>query len=78
MPPRESNVIAFDAGGHSVKPEVPSHRIAILSINELRMSEEPGNYEFSPAGTGRRRIRRGTISSCPLRDWIFLSQPTQD
>ena len=29
MPLRESNVIAFDAGGHSVKPQVRSHRIAI-------------------------------------------------
>jgi hypothetical protein len=29
MPLRESNVIVFDAGGHPVKPQVRSHRIAI-------------------------------------------------
>ena len=29
MPLRESAVIAFDAGGHRVNPQVRSHRIAI-------------------------------------------------
>jgi ssDNA-binding Zn-finger/Zn-ribbon topoisomerase 1 len=29
MPLRESNVISLDAGGHSVKPQVRSHRIAV-------------------------------------------------